>query len=493
MDEKEIEKIFIGFLLIIGIFYMFLAFNTNMLGEDESVYYGLAKDISQGNYPAYTGYYPAPQMLSPLLSLTAAPFILILGESLAALKATAAFFFLLTLLIIYLIGKRINIWLGIFSAGLLFSISMLSHISMLAYLDGPVAFFSALVFYLMLKMKDTSSSVILGLVMGISFYMKPSCLIFAAILVAYALYYKKKIKLVAIALGSFFVMLIPFLVRNLILFNYPFVEGFNFLFASPEIVPMWLTEAFKVISPVSLNLQFYIGSVGWLLLLLMLFSLPYMVSKSKINKKEHELLVSAAIFIFVLFIIFNITHITGRYILEERHLSIMFPQIVLIAGYFLWRLKEFNKYMLPLIVIVLLLSMSIGIGYAIDTSNMQRYSNLYLESLNWVKQNTEQNAVVFTTYIGSLYYYGERDSLWIIDEFPDLMTTRDSGYIKSVLKENDVSYILIWKNLIAESYIVPKANLLGVYTYTFVDTIASDIDNFEMVFNNGEVFIFKIL
>ena len=87
MKESEIRRLFLIGLVIVGLFYMFLAFNTDMLGEDEAIYYGLAGDMSNGVYDAFTSYFQWPQTLQPLLSLIAAPFFMIFGQSIGIIKA----------------------------------------------------------------------------------------------------------------------------------------------------------------------------------------------------------------------------------------------------------------------------------------------------------------------------------------------------------------------------------------------------------------------
>lgn len=494
MKDTDIEKIFMVFLVIIGILYMFLASQTQMLGEDEALYYGLAGDMSHGSYPAFAPYYALPQALSPMLSLVSSPFFLIFGKSMPIIKAISAFFFLLTLVIVYLIGKKINMWLGIFSSLLLFSISLLSHLSMLAYLDAPTAFFSALVFYMMLRMKNTPDSIVLGIIMGVSFLMKSSCLLFAPILLVYGVYHRKYLKISIIALIVFAIMLAPFIMRNVMLFNYPFVEGLNVLFPEPYLGPVWLTQSLiKEISPVSLDLQLYIGSFGWLITILAVFGLSYLVSKKEGAAEEHNLLLFSAIFILVILLVFNFSYIAGKYILEQRHLTIIFPQLALLGGYFLWKLKALNKYMVAVIILILLVSVYIGTSYAVQTSTMQRYGDSYKESLYWIKGNTDKNDIVFTTYGGSLYYYAERGYKWMIDEFPQVMETNDSDYIYKTLKDKyNVSYILVWKSLVSSDYIVPKANLIGVYTYNFLNVVMQNEEKFKLVFENNETMIFKL-
>lgn len=136
--ERRLEIIFIVFLLILGIYYMILSFDTKMLGEDEEFYYSLAKIFANGNYP--TILFDSPLSFATFTSLFSSLFFLI-SPSLGILKLTSTIFGFLTLFVVYLIGKKFNIYYGIFSAILLFSIQNFSHFMMIAYIEIPIAFF----------------------------------------------------------------------------------------------------------------------------------------------------------------------------------------------------------------------------------------------------------------------------------------------------------------------------------------------------------------
>ena len=49
--EIKIEHITLGLILFIGVLFIFLAFNTQMLGEDEGVYHSLGEKFLSGEYP----------------------------------------------------------------------------------------------------------------------------------------------------------------------------------------------------------------------------------------------------------------------------------------------------------------------------------------------------------------------------------------------------------------------------------------------------------
>jgi len=503
VSEKNLELIFLVFLLVIGIYYIYLATGTQMLGEDEQYYYSMAQDFSSGKFPVYDELgrdYPWSYFTSLLSSF----FFLLSSPSLSILKAISAFFGLLTLLFVYLIGKKFNIYYGIFSVFLLFSIQSFSQFMMLSYVEIPVAFFSILLFYLFLKMKDIKTSVFTGLILGLAYFTKTSALVLPLILIIYALRFsyskdKKYIKLAFISIIIFCLFLSSLVIRNLVLFKYPYTTGLDFFFKPSEHSrtewPNWLIKEFQNVSPVKLSLDIYMSTFGLIEFIFLIFGFAYFLFNWKEDKKEREPLILMVLFSLLFIIIFNLYLISNTIALETRYLSIIFPQIALLGGLFLWKLKEWNKWILIIILPILLFSLYSSVTTATETHSSQRYPNDYLEALKWIRTNTTKDSFIFTPYEGSVKYFGERNVIWAnsIDEyFPQIMTTDNSSFIYDILKQYNVSYILIWRNTVAQNYIIPESNIWGVFTYKFAEVILNDTTNFDNVFFNQNNWIFKL-
>jgi hypothetical protein len=504
VSEKNLEFIFLVFLLAIGIFYIYLATGTQMLGEDEQYYYSMARDFSSGKFPVYDELgrdYP----WSYFTSFLSAFFFLLITPSIGILKAISEFFGILTLIFVYFVGKKFNIYYGIFSVFLLFSIQSFTHFMMIAYVEVPIAFFSVLVFYLFLRMKDIKTSVFTGLTLGLAYFTKTSALILPLILIIYAfirLFYfkdKKYIKLAFISVIVFSLFLSSLVIRNLVLFKYPYTLGLDFFFKPSEHArtewPKWLVKEFQNVSPVRLSLETYTSTFGLIEFIFLIFGFTYFLFNWKEDKKEREPLILMVLFSLLFIIVFNFYLISSFIPIESRYLSMIFPQISLLEGLFLWKLKEWNKVFLILILPILLFSLYSSITTATGTYNSQRYPSDYLEALKWVKTNTPKDSFIFTTYVGSLKYFGERNGIWAndIDEyFPEIMTTDNSTFIYEILKKYNVSYILIWRSTLAQNYIIPESNIWGVFTYKFAQVISNDTISFDNVFSNQNNWIFKL-
>lgn len=492
-DSKTLEKLFLIFLGILFVYYLFLASNTPFLGEDESIYHYEGQLLSQSKYPSFfaTG---NPNVIPIFMPLFYASLFSILGSSLALAKISSTFLGFLTILLVYLIGKKINIYVGIFASGVLLSIVLFTHYMLIAYVDVPIAFFSALFTYALLKMDSFKKAMLTGIILALSFYAKDSGFFLFTVLISYAalLYVKEKntkyLKLSLVAAVISIILFVPFLVRNIYYFKYPYSLAFNIFF--PNLTSSSISSSFL---PQLSNLFDFAGAFGWIALVLAVLGSAYVAfNPEKFKHKEAFL----SLFILLLFIVvYTIGYFSGKVILaESRYLLILFPQMSLLGGYFMWSIKEKSKYSMIILIPIFLFGFYSSISIANSTASSTRYPSNYIEALQWIKSNTQENSIIFTAYGGSVRYYADRDIVWSsIKEFPQLMTTQNSTYIYDVLKNSNVSYILIWRSIISQDYIIPGSNIAGVFTYNFLNTVSSDSKHFNSTYQNQDNVIFKLL
>lgn len=349
-------------------------------------------------------------------------------------------------------------------------------------------------------------AILTGVILNLAYFTKTSALVLAFALFVYAFLRlileknKKYFKLTIVAIITFAIFTSPLIIRNLILLKFPFIEGLNEFFKFPSELaklgwPKWLSDAFKTVSPVKPSLQTYTSTFGWIILITSIFGSSCLLSDWKKRSQENNFLLLIALPPIIFIIAFNLVYLTSYSPLETRYLSIIFPQLALLGGFFFWKMKEWNKLSLLVIIPILLFSIFTGITMAQSTHDSQRYPNDYLEALKWIKTNTPKDALLFTTYGSSVRYFGERNSIWAarMDEyFPKLMTTNNSTFISEILKSYNVSYIFMWRSTIAQNYIIPESNLWGVFTYNFANVISTDTEHFELVFSNQNNWVFKI-
>lgn len=486
--EIEFKKEYIPLILIalVGIVYMYLALNTAMLGEDEAVYFTMSKEFLNGEYPVFTKT-DFPNVFPPLVSLISTVPMYLFGASLSVSKLVIAIFGILTIVVTYLMAKKFGPIAGLSAIAILLSVPLFTQYMFINYMEIPIAFFSILAVYLFLQIDSTKKAVLTGIVLGLSFYAKATGVF---LIVAYFLYsiacwlYKRKLnlKLFAVVLLVSLLMILPWMVKNIVLFNYPYVEGLNLLFEAPPYGnPAWLAEA---LTSLSLNVDYY-STFGYLSIFLVTFGFVYMFLA-----KEKRLYMSA--FLVVLFLLtFNLRGSIS--IMDPRHLSFILPQIAVIGALILQKLYEKEKKLIVLTIIVVAVAVYSSFIIALGTSSSQRYDQDYVQALTWIKTNTPEDAKIFTAYGGSLSYYAERPNVWTIDEFPEIMTTQDSTYIHDTLEDYDVSYILIWRGIVAENYIIPESNLLGAFTNNFLNVVLADNESFSAAYQNQNNIIFELV
>lgn len=495
MDAKKIEMAFLASLLILGVFNIYMATNTAFLGEDEATYVTMGEEFSRLEFSPYT---PTGRhnMAPPFVPLSYASVFMIFGISLEAAKAITAFFGILTILAVYLIGKKVNVYVGILSACSLMLMSFFSHMSLLAYVDVPTAFFSAF-FILVLSNGDHSNkkAVLLGAIMGVSYFVKVSTFFLIMIFGLYVIYNyfrtrdKNALKFGIISIIVSMLIITPYIIRNIIIYNYPYFIILDTLFPSLHATG-WVGPGAASSTPI-LNLSLFLSAFEWFPLIIGIFSLIFVFSDR--GKTPQHVLVSATI--FTLFMaMFIALYMMGKVIAEPRYLMIIFPQLAVVSGYFLWSLKERSRYMIGLVIIIAALSIFSSLSMTMSTESSQRFPDSYVTALHWIRDNTPRDALVFTTYSGSVNIYAQRENIWTeIKEFADIMTTDNATYIRDVLKSYNVSYVELWSGVIAETHFIPNANLAGVFSYQFVNTILNSPENFNVTYQNENNAVLKVL
>ena len=201
------------------------------------------------------------------------------------------------------------------------------------------------------------------------------------------------------------------------------------------------------------------------------------------------------LFIFLFFIfIFFVRNILAPAPADPRYFSFVFPQIAILGGYFFSKAFKWKRYTISIVLILLIFSVLTSVSVALNTSQTQRYPTNYVNALSWIKRNTNQNDLVFTAYGGSLKYYAERNSVWsFMTEFPEVMTTDNSTFIYETLRHYNVSYILVWRGILASDYIIPESNINGAFTYNFLTQVDGDKEHFSLVYSNEDNFVYKLL
>lgn len=462
-----------GFYIILAIMlgvFIFNASQTPMLGEDEPLYLWYAKEISQGRFPTFRdgNSFVQPPLMSVIYAI---PFVFF-GASLSLIKIVNAVFAILTVFVTYKIGKQTNVFFGIFASCLLFLPLYFTHFSMLAYVEIPIAFFSALSIYALSRIKTSQDVWLAGIVLGLAFLTKFSglVLIVSVIVSSIALFIlgrhnlsKKWVKSACIAL----IFVAIWTVKNLIVYGNPYIYGLEFLFPTEVVTPDWIAEVSSQ-AAVQTDILGFMNVFGFPLFVVAVLGLTYFL----FNLEELKILLPSLMLIVVFIALF--IALSAQRGVDPRYLSILFPQVALFGGYWLYKLKEYRKWLVLLVIPFLIFALYTGITEAYRTARIVRYGEEWVNTLVWIKDSTPEDAVVYSLLCGSVNHYAERDCKWAGDNFPEVMRNGDINLIYESMKRWEIDYILLTRGQVSNDIIVPGSNFIGMYTFAFVRTIATD-------------------
>ena len=478
LSRKEIDILLI---CIFSFILIYFSFQTKFLGEDEENYLGVAKEILKtGSYPV-KDFFGDPINFPPLIPIILSMFSYSLGAS----KVMIALFGVLTLVMTYAFCERfVKKGFGIIASTLLFSISLFVQFSMLIYLEIPVGFFSIASLYFFLRAEKLKHYILPGILIGLGLLTKTSALLIPITLLLYSIY-KGKLKegLITILVG--FLILAPWVVRNYVALGDPMYPGFHqvydYFFGNPypEKAPLELTQAAQpLIMPLDI-----VNSIGILATFFSIFGFSYAYYR------KNEIGMLCLVFIVVFLVAFY-SNLIG--IKDVRYFSIIFPQICIMGTIGISYLNEdVRKYKIPtiLVAIIILISLYYGISTALGTSTSTRFGDDYVKALKWIKTNSTDNAMIMTVFTGSCEFYSDRHCLWPVRDLKELMTTQSLSNLTSILKKNNVNYILIQQGITSQSYISSGTNTIGVFSLQFVGMMVVSKD-FEQVYASNDSMIY---
>jgi len=491
LGEDFMGVVFVFFSIILFLFYTSLAIKTNPLGSDEFVYFRYAKEIYQGKYTGFT--YDGYPVKAPLmLSFVSAGLFSIFGESLAILKLVSCMFGLFTVIFLYFAVKKIKGTLpAILSVSLLLSFMLFSHFLLIGYVEVLIAFFSSAVILLLTRERKLKYGILLGIAVSLSLFAKHSGLILFPIVLIYFIWtkeYKEHKKYLFLALVIPLIIWSTFIINNIYTYQMPAIFGIDKIWVAIFGNPYPPQGAPEIEGAGQVFFVGLVSSFGMIPAFFIFLGITYLYYQGKNDITKISL---------IAIILFMLLSLSMFFIHEPRYLSIIYPFLVFgVSGFWegLENLVEERKaifYVVAIILVVIFIRESFT--SVMSTSQQQRWHPSYVEGLYWIRNNTPEGSVIFTAYGGSVYYYAGRDITWVTPDFPAMMTTDNSTFIHEKLLAQDADYIYIWQGIIGDHYIIPQSNLFGIFTVRFYNAIQTDLERFNLVYNNDIGAIFKVV
>lgn len=502
-DIKLLEKIYLLLLLFLCTYFSYLAYNMTCNGDDEGIYLQIAN-----NFPKFPKYYEGlipysqPFFISYFII---GPLFKIFGFSLGLAKIIIVLIGFTTLFLIYLIGKRINIIAGMVASSIPLAITIFGRYIFSVYMEVPSAFCSVFFLYLLLNLKNKKNAIIIGVVLGFSYFIKQSVIILIGIVGVMFLYniYKKQYEIAKlfIIIGVVCSIIIGIWgLRNIIVYNYPFVEVANFFFPKPsEFAWKDVTRANWTEDKINIK-EFNLYALFLGIISIILSIVTVNVNDIKISTKSKEMtlcLIIIGIFIAIYLVRTFVSYTVWSSGIYPRHFIFIVPQFCIAIGILFGKLYEIKKVKIFILIIsiaIICFFMYFAIRNANDVKDISWQPPL-MNAFEWIKYNTPENAVIFTPNCGPTYVIARRNCMWMgMEEFDKIMNTTNGTYIYDVLKKYNVTHIMpvIWYT--AEEWTYPGQNTDGSFTFKFVNATISS-QKFKLVYNDilyNTLFIIKL-
>jgi 4-amino-4-deoxy-L-arabinose transferase-like glycosyltransferase len=495
----KISHITIIIILLASLQYFLISTSSHIVFGDEGHYASLSRWISENHIIPEFNPYTSNDIMKTRTNIIPLFFIFetfgfYLGEF--AVKLLLPIFSLLSAFTIYIImkSKFENKIAGVISAITLLMTPAIITYGVMGYTDTLLLLTSILAIHFIAKsFDDNKKSHILmsGIFLALSLLTKRSALFLILFLIIYAALNKtKNMKIILSILVIAFILICPWLIRNIIQFSDPCfgeltINGNNcgplFLETPEKIEGLQFDGRTSNTGTEASLLQFGILNYmrfahGWTIVILLLLGIGYLI----INKNKYNNLITAIMISTLPLIAFSTLRAedTARYLLPTN------IGIVMIVGLFSYKLydyiKNHNKYIGYLIIVIILISLLVYGQEKIDTMKVvKQFSPGFIEGCTWVKENTPTNSIVLATYAHHTKYQCNRPVALANDAEEVFLSNDDTSY--QHLTQNGVDYILVLKGLISTQ------KLKEHYPLEFINYIENS-NKFENVYDNTDIY-----
>jgi len=513
--ELEIKKPFlIALLLIISLIFIFelrVTLTSPIAFGDEGYHTRMAQWIYENKeYPIWTPFEQANLRIEgfsrpPLWNILEAGIFLIIGFSEIVVKILTPFIATFMLgLVVFLLGKKIfNEKIAFIASIIMITVPCLVTYSVLFYTDVLFTFvFSSFVLCLMLALKKNEKKywILSGIFASFSILTKlPGIVVFPIIglVFLYELFKNRNLKIIKKYISFFLILILitgPFFIRNFYYFRTPMcglpLFNNNNCIKSPEYEVQTNREFEGSTTPTGSELSlmkmgitnflnFAYGSI-FFIPLLFLCGLYLIIKKQNI---ENVLLLIVLIsFIFVLIKSTSRAEDTARYMLGSL-ISISF-----IVAIYLDKVYEFiEKYYKNLAVIVFILVIILGFWNLNQKLKIMKavkqFSPSFFEACDWIKQNTPENATLYTVWGHRATYNAQRKCAQFasLPDSRDILLSNNATLVHERLKAEGINYVFVQK------FSIDKHAYRQKFPVGFVQVLENNPDYFKKVYENGPV------
>jgi len=494
--------ILIAFLILAFALELKVTFSSPIAFGDEGFHTRMSQYMAENNeYPVYnpietTKLDKRGFARPPLWELLEGGFYSVFGFSEIIVKFLTPFISsVLTGLTVYILVKRIyNERIGVLSSIISVTFPVIVTYAVLFYVDTLFVFyFSLFAFLLILGVKtENRKYMMLSGVFGAFAFLTKIVGVFIFIILGLVLMYnliksrqefRKIIKLYSLPLIVMSIFVLSFLLRNLIYYETPLCTApldttncdaikYTTKYTFSQVVeqagtniPLFKFGAYDFILFAYGNIWFIgITFLGGLFLLW--------------KKNENKALIGIVLFsLLILFLrLFDArTEDVARWTLAWS------PVIAVVSSMYLSEVYSFlTKHYKHLGIIVIIVV--IFFGYSTLTqklnvmSSVKRFSPLFFEACDWVRENLPQDALISTVWGHHTTYNCQRS---VAPNLPDFELSNDADFIVDVADQHGITHIFIQKFSI-RNYALEEG-----YTIDFVNLLETNSDKFKKIYENG--------
>lgn len=501
--KKKYEiVILVGFLLLALILELQVTFKSPIAFGDEGFHTRMSQYMAENKeYPVYnpietTNLEKRGFTRPPLWELLESSIYSVVGFSEIIVKFLTPFIAsALTGLATYILVKKIyDEKIGIIATLIAITFPAVVTYAVLFYVDILFTFyFTLFAFSLILGIKneDRKYLILSGLFGALAFLTKivgvflfiALALIFIYGLVKVKKDFRKLLKIYSLPLIVAFILVAPFLVRNLVYYETPLctapldtskcdVSSYTPKYSFSKVIEEVGTNVGFLRFGVADYIRFAYGNI-WFVGISLIGGVFLLWKKYQTN-------VLMSILMLVLLILFARlfdarTEDVARWTLGWSPIIATIGAIYLSELYSI--LTKYHKYLGVIVILIV-----IFFGYSSLTqkltvmSSVKRFSPLFFEACDWVKENLPTDVIITTVWGHHTTYNCQRT---VAPNLADFQLSDDVDFIRNVAKENGITHIFIQK------FSIRNDPLQEGYTVNFVKLLEDHPTDFKKVYENG--------
>ncbi len=515
MKEIEIELkyvIFFAFILFLSVVYIYYGAFTDSWGfGDETYYYLASKSIVENNWVishipklyATAGFQGEWLGKPPLSYYIPAIFYCLGNGNLTVFKLFTPIFGILTVLLVFIIGKNLyNFWAGFVAAILTAGTPLFIHFSIITYAETLTAFFILLSLYTAYKAITIRSKkwiILAGIIFGlvikeISFFIPIIFIVYLGLRFLTRSFDMKEFKILATIAVIGLLLYSPWLIRNYMLFRNPVFPAFPNIFGYSGLDPigyqLFRSAGYKplmdVINAFSLQVYFFF------LFFFGAWGLLYLVIKHRMT----DLWLLSAILVLILPIVLVSTTRDIRYLFPIIPILALPISFVFIEMYN--SISQFAKYYKIAAILIVLLVSIFSLYHIVNESKRMdegiRHMQLGLgEAFKWIEENAPEDAVIMDLWTPNLVYSTDRVGVFPhafhAGELWEFWKLSEQDALK-LLEKHEIDYVQVERVLFQPEHI--RKGMAWISIPEEFIYIVEDWSSFELVYNQNWVLIYKV-